>query len=202
VPHGSRPKLRKGDVVHVTVKLKKGLPSLRYGEALKVVRGAIGRVNQGDRIRIVEYSIQSNHLHMLVEASNSAHLSSGMASLNTGLGMRLNRVWKRTGEGSVFRERFHMVVIKTPTQMRNALKYVLRNDVHHGLRVKGLDPCSSAPSFGGWQQLQGSDRQRAAAASCVSAEPRSWLLRIGWQKSKGRRQPLSLTGNPSLALEA
>jgi REP element-mobilizing transposase RayT len=186
----------------VTIKLKGGLPSLRRGEALDVVRAAIGRVNQGDHVRIVEYSIQSNHVHMLVEASNSADLSKGMASLNTGLGMRLNRTWGRVGQGSVFKERFHMVVISTPRQMRNALRYVLRNDVHHKLNLRTLDPCSSAPSFNGWQQLQGSTRQRAAAANCVSAKPQTWLLRVGWQKTNGQRRLLSTAARPTLALEA
>ena len=200
VPHGSRPEVKKGEVVHVTVKLKRGLPSLRRGEALNVVRAAIGRVNQGAAIRIVEYSIQSNHVHMLIEASNSADLSRGMASLNTGLGMRLNRIWNRTGQGSVFKERFHMVVISTPRQMRNALNYVLRNDVHHGLNLRTLDPCSSAPSFTGWHQLQGSKKQKAAAASCVSAGPQTWLLRVGWQKTKRTHQRLSTAAHPTRAL--
>ncbi len=201
VAHGSRPELKKGDVVHVTVKLKGGLPSLRRGKALEVVLAAIERVNEKGLVRIVEFSIQSNHVHLLVEASNSADLSSGMASLNTGLGMRLNRVWNRVGRGSVLRERFHMVIIRTPRQMRNALRYVLRNDVHHGLNLGTLDPCSSAPSFGGWAQRQGTQVQRVAA-SCVSAQPRTWLLKVGWQKTGGRRQLLSTSAFPSLALEA
>ncbi len=37
-----------------------------------------------------------------------------------------------------------MVVIGTPTQMRNALNYVLRNDVHHGLGQGTLDPALHA----------------------------------------------------------
>jgi REP element-mobilizing transposase RayT len=155
VPHEPRPKMPKGSVAHVTIKLKPGLPSLRKGAALDVVLSAIERVNDGELIRIVEYSVQSNHVHFLVEAANLADLSKGMASLNTGLGMRLNRIWNRTGEGSVFKERFHLVVVNTPTQMRRALNYVLRNDAHHGLNLGRLDPCSSAPAFGGWEQLQG-----------------------------------------------
>ena len=195
VAHGSRPLLKKGEVVHVTIKLEGGLPSLRKGEALAVVLAAIERVNKGGVIQIVEFSIQSNHVHLIVEASSSADLSRGMASLNTGLGMRLNRIWNRVGEGSVFKERFHMVVIGNPTQMRRVLNYVLRNDVHHQLGLGRLDPCSSAPSFGGWQELQdaGSKAETAEAArACVSVEPRVWLLKKGWWKVSGGEQRLSL----------
>ena len=122
---------------------------------------------------------------------NSADLSRGMASLNTGLGMRLNRIWNRTAQknlGSVFKERFHMVVVGSPTQMRHLLNYVLRNDVHHGLGLGKLDPCSSAPSFGGWCELQDADargRTAEAAKECVSVEARVWLLKKGWWKVSG-----------------
>ncbi len=139
------------------------------------IEAAIARVNEGADVRIVQYSIQSNHLHLIVEASNSADLSRGMTSLNTGLGMRLNRLWCRVGLGSIFVDRFHLEVVKTPTQARNLLVYVLRNDVHHGLGLHGLDPCSSAPSFGGFQE-----RQSGRVSPCVSAEPQTWLLRTGW----------------------
>ena len=194
MPHGSRPRMKKSDVAHVTIKLKKGLPSLRGGEALAVVLAAIRRVNQGERIQIVEFSVQSNHVHLIVEAANSADLSRGMASLNTGLGMRLHRLWNRTGEGSIFKERFHLVVIQNPTQMRHALNYVLRNDVHHGMDLRTLDPCSSAASFGGWQELQGAEakaRTARAARECVTTAPQTWLLRTGWQVTKDGRQKLS-----------
>ena len=202
VAHGSRPEMPKGSVAHVTIKLKAGLPSLRKGEALAVVRAAIERVNAGKKIRIVEYSIQSNHVHLIVEAANSADLSAGMASLNTGLGMRLNRVWDRVGQGSVFAERFHLVLVSSPPQMRRALNYVLRNDVHHRLHLKGLDPCSSAPAFAGWEQLQGiasKARTAAAAKRCVSTKPQTWLLRVGWQQVKGAEGLLSTEQWPSIA---
>ena len=170
--------MAKSGVAHVTIKLKKGLKSLRRKEELAVVMAAIARVNGGGRVRIVEFSIMSNHVHMLVEARNSADLSKGMASLNTGLGMRLNRLWDRVGEGSVFLERFHLEVIKSPTQMRRVLTYVLRNDVRHGLGLGRLDPCSSAMSFGGFVERQGGPKR-----ACVSAEAQTWLLRMGWMEA-------------------
>ena len=151
-------------------------------------------LEQGGLVRIVEFSIQSNHVHLVVEAANSADLSRGMQSLNTGLGMRLNRIWHRTGLGSVFKERFHLVVIDNPTQMRRVLNYVLRNDVHHGLELRTLDPCSSAPSFGGWKELQGPEaraKTAKAARACVSLEPETWLLKTGWQVMGEEMEQLS-----------
>jgi REP element-mobilizing transposase RayT len=171
-------------VAHVTVKLKKGFRSLRRKDEMAIIEAAIGRVNGGEEVRIVEYSVMSNHIHLIVEASSSADLSKGMASLNTGLGMRLNRLWGRVGQGSVFAERFHLEVIKNPTQARNLLVYVLRNDVHHGLGLGVLDPCSSAPFFGGFKERQGNQR-----GGCVAAEPQTWMLRVGWRRAEARPKP-------------
>ncbi|WP_419190715.1 transposase [Saltatorellus ferox] len=78
-------------MAHVTIKLKRGFRSLRKKEEMAVLRAAIARVNQGELVRIVEFSVMSNHVHLIVEAENSGDLSKGMASLNTGLG--LNRLW-------------------------------------------------------------------------------------------------------------
>ena len=135
----------------------------------------------------------SNHIHLIAEARDSAHLSKGMASFNTGLGMRLNRLWDRVGQGSVFLERFHLEVITSPTQMRNVLTYVLRNDVHHRMGLKGLDPCSSAVSFGGFVERQGGPK-----VPCVSVEAQTWLLRVGWMEA-GRKGLLTIQDSPRVA---
>ena len=178
--------MAKSGVALVTIKLKKGLKSLRRTVELAVVMAAIARVNAGGDVRIVEFSIMSNHIHLIAEAKDSARLSKGMASFNTGLGMRLNRLWDRVGQGSVFLERFHLEVIKSPTQMRNVLTYVLRNDVHHRMGLGGLDPCSSAVSFGGFVERQG-----GAKVPCVSVEAQTWLLRVGWMEA-GRKGLLTI----------
>ncbi|WP_419190272.1 transposase [Saltatorellus ferox] len=178
----------------MTIKLKKGFRSLRGKEELAIIEAAIARVNKGGDVQIVEYSVMSNHIHLISEASNSADLSKGMASLNTGLGMRLNRLWRRVGQGSVFLDRFHLEIAKTPTQVRNLLVYVLRNDVHHGLGLSTLDPCSSAPSFEGLR-----DWQSGQEGSSVSAKPQTWLLREGWKRGGGKGL-LSIQDLPSVSM--
>ena len=70
VPHSSREEMRKGDVAHVTVKLKKGLRSLRRKAEFAIIRLAIARVNEGTHVRIVAFSVRSDHLHLVLGASN------------------------------------------------------------------------------------------------------------------------------------
>jgi hypothetical protein len=86
----------------------------------------------------------------------------------------LNRLWKRSGR--VFSDRFHARPLRTPREVRSALAYVLHNARRHGLRLLGVDPCSSGPWFDGWRQglvLEG-DGPCARAAT--------WLLREGWRR--------------------
>ena len=94
------------------------------------------------------------------------------------------------------------MVVRSPRQTRHLLNYVLRNDVHHGLGLRTLDPCSSAASFGGWKELQSAEgraRTREAARACVSVEARVWILRAGWQGAAGNEEKLSIGRGPRVA---
>jgi hypothetical protein len=43
--------------------------------------------------------------------------------------------------------------LDTPTQVRNALVYVLQNAKRHGVTLRGLlDHCSTAPAFEAWRE--------------------------------------------------
>jgi len=90
----------------------------------------------------------------------------------------VNRVFGRRGK--VLDGRFHSVVLRTPTQVRYALRYVLLNARKHGTALRGPDPASSGRWFNG-------SRGRAAETDAMGgpvevAAPRSWLLQTGWRK--------------------
>jgi hypothetical protein len=56
----------------------------------------------------------------------------------------------------------------TPTEVRNALRYVLGNAWRHGIRyVDGVDPFTSAD-----------------ASSVALPGLRTWLLRRGWRRAR------------------
>ena len=69
IAHARRPPLASRFPVHVTLKLEDWLPSLRDSELLPVVEGALRDSKERDGFRLVHYSIQDHHLHLLVEAS-------------------------------------------------------------------------------------------------------------------------------------
>ena len=101
--------------------------------------------------RVVHVSIQSNHVHLLVEADDKQALARGMQGFAISAAKRLNRELRRR-RGEVFAFRYHATPVTNPTQARNAISYILNNWRHHGCatRTWRIDPYSSAESFHDW----------------------------------------------------
>jgi REP element-mobilizing transposase RayT len=89
-------------------------------------------------MRIIEFSVLGNHLHVLVEAESSVALSRGMQGLNVRIAKALNGVMQR--RGSVFDDHYHSRLLPTPTQLVKAIGYILGNHEHHYGRSRGVDP--------------------------------------------------------------
>src|SRR5262245_28712674 len=66
--HEKRAKMSRSNPLHVTLRLIDGLPSLRRGEALEIVREALAAARDRFGMRIAHYSIQHNHVHLVIEA--------------------------------------------------------------------------------------------------------------------------------------
>jgi REP element-mobilizing transposase RayT len=147
-------------------------------------------------LAISHFAILSNHVHLIVEPRSSS-LRAEMQSLCISLAKRLNAVARRTG--AVFQGRYHLHVLRTPTEVRRALNYVLTNEAHHRLRggarkrklTVRVDPFSSAFSFKDWKILFGarvellqsawSDDWVEAWLSEILQPPSTWLLTRGWK---------------------
>jgi REP element-mobilizing transposase RayT len=91
------------------------------------VRSAIAslRASRADEFRVVQFSIQGNHVHLLVEASDRRALSSGLRSLVIRLARQLNRLLMR--KGPVWADRWHERALTSPRAVRHAIVYVLTN---------------------------------------------------------------------------
>jgi hypothetical protein len=185
--------------VHVTFRARKIGGSLRQERVLKLLKAALGRLALvANGFQVVHYSVQHDHVHLIVEAGARGdiveaerRLRRGIAGLAVSLAKRLNGMLKR--RGSVWGDRHHRRDLETPAEVRRTLLYVLKNAAHHGLmRADRLDPFSTSFAFDGW------------AARVVKAEtepwarrPRTWLLALGWLRAGGRLRP---TETPRLAL--
>ncbi len=169
--------------MHVTIRLRRDLAGLRNFELAKALKRAFVRGCHKVGFRICQFSIQSNHVHLIVEASSADRLARGMQGWSVRVVRGLNRMLGR--KGSMLDDRYHAEVITTPRQMRNALVYVLQNARRHGVRLErawhGVDPFSSAWWFDGWRD----DRWRRGLVSADEppvAAPGSWLLTTGWRR--------------------
>ncbi len=164
------------------MRVARGLPSLRSETVFVVLRGAI-RAGQRQDFRVTHFSIQRDHVHMLVEAADGPALSSGMRGLAIRMARRLNVLLRR--RGTVWCDRWHGHELASPREVRNALMYVLFNGTKHGAVPLGLDPCASvywcADVFAdsAYRTLLGS----SSRARDNPVEPaRTWLLHAGWRR--------------------
>src|SRR5688572_10636699 len=130
-------------------------------------------------MRIVHYSIQTNHLHLIVEADDRRALAKGMQGLLVRIAKNLNkRCWDR--KGKVFADRYHSREVKSLREVRNVLVYVLRNAPKHGNHFVGMDEYSSGAWFDGWERAPSSPPGPRTLVTCVP--PRGWAMRIGWRR--------------------
>ncbi|MBL8897100.1 MAG: transposase [Planctomycetes bacterium] len=181
MPHRQRAMKKRDQPLLITVRLADGLPSLRRGGALKVVLAALGASSDRHEMKIIHYSIQANHLHLLVEADDRKCVARAMNSLLSPLARALNKLWARRGK--VFPERYHDEVITTPTQARNALRYVLQNGKKHGVVPQAsIDLCSSALVFDGWKERPSIASITTAPVVAAVARASTWLLTTGWRR--------------------
>ena len=203
-PHKERPELKAWWPVHVVLRVHADIENMRKRHLYQALREATIAValrelsfGTDDAFRIVHISIQHNHVHMLVEAANKTALSRGMQSFQISAAKHINRMYsehaglERRRRGTVFPDRFHQEIIKTPRQARRALSYVLNNwrkhreDRPRWTRTWKVDPFSTGALFSGWKERADANtlfRWPTTYEPLVVYVPQTWLLRTGWQK--------------------
>ena len=164
---------------------------MRKRRAFKAVMRSFAAGKHGVKgtagFRLTQFAVLGNHMHLMVEADSREHLARAMTGLKTRIARALNKVWVRSGK--VFVERYHDVVLGTPSQVKNALNYILHNGRKHGIAglERWFDPCSSARWFDGFGDAIPDTEWPASLAHA-----RTWLLSMGWR----RRGLLTLVPGP------
>jgi REP element-mobilizing transposase RayT len=147
VSHDAREPLNARFPVHVTVRVMPHVFNLRSRRSFRVLRRAFSAGGERFGMRLCEFSVQGNHLHFLVEAEGRRALSRGMQGLGIRIAKGLNRVMSKRGQ--VLGDRYHARILRTPLDVRRALRYVRTNhDIHRarwGEPKLGIpDPLSTA----------------------------------------------------------
>ena len=192
--HQRREAFRANQPIHVTLRIEPAIGNLRRRDAYHAMRRAMRTVLDRDDFRIVQISLERDHAHLIVEATDRIALASGMHVFETVAAKLLNKVVTReTGRlrrGRVFGDRYHAVVIRSPKQMRNTLAYVLNNwrrhkqDQHADTMFWDVDYFSSGATFTGWKERDGTPHPLPKGYEPLPVRgPKTWLLSVGWRKA-------------------
>ena len=167
VSHLKRPRFAARHPVHVTMRMLPSVGFLRGAKRYRAIESALRMARERLGVRIVHFSVQGTHLHLLVEAEDAAALARAVQGLAIRLARALNRVAHR--KGKAFADRYHGRVLRTRLEVALAIRYILQNFRHHlreDVAPRGEDPCSSAM----WLRLPLSPDAPVVA-------PRTWLAR-------------------------
>jgi REP element-mobilizing transposase RayT len=207
-----RPAHSRAHPLHITLSVKRAVPSLREHRLFAAVRKALADGKQHFGFALVHFSVQRDHLHLVAEAKDRRALSRGMQGLSIRVARAVNQQLGRTGR--LFADRYHARALKTPRSVRLALRYVLLNIRKHARAPQGsagelverrrasrapqgsagfVDACSSAPWFVGFSRpgelaFGAREARREWAGTNASGEPPvvlpgSWLLCSGWKRA-------------------
>jgi len=179
--HTARPPLSPHHPVHVTLRVRREVWNLRSRRSFRFVEAALRAAKGADDARFVHYSVQGNHIHLIVEASDRVRLWRRVQGFEIRVARGLNRMMGR--KGAVFSDRYHARVLKTPLEVKRALAYVLSNRARHVPKATGIDPYSSGPWFVGWRHPP----REVPVVPCLERgppvrAPGTWLLRAGWKR--------------------
>ena len=186
VSHDTRPTLSRHHPVHITLRVQRDVPHLRTKRSYRAIAKAMQAGKQRFGFRLVHHAVQSNHIHLIVEAKDRRALSRGMQGLSIRIARALNRACDR--QGKVFSARYHAHALRSPSETKRAIHYVLNNWRKHGRQggrfypSRSLDWFSSALQFDGWR----GNPDRSSPQWIVpdtTTSPHGWLLKVGWRRS-------------------
>lgn len=170
VAHRARGEWTRPVPLHVTLRMAPHVYNLRSRRSFRVIAAALRLGGDRFNVRVIEFSVQGNHIHLVVEAPNRRALARAIQGFSIRVAKGLNRMMGRTGR--VFDDRYHARVLRTPTEVRHAIQYVLSNARKHAAErgetyAPGyVDPYSSA-----------------GAPDLALPVAQTWLLRVGWKRA-------------------
>jgi REP element-mobilizing transposase RayT len=172
---------------HVTLRVRSDVPSLRTVRIVHEIERTFADGCERPGFRLVHYSLQGNHAHLIVEAQDREALGRGMNAIGARLARAVNRAARRTGR--VLSDRYHHRTLRTPREMHRALRYVLLNSRRHDANARAgfaapvrLDPASSARWFDGWKRGATPTDDAKRPDRPAVARPRLWLVTVGWRR--------------------
>jgi REP element-mobilizing transposase RayT len=145
--HRTRAELKCPTAFHVTLRIMFGVCSLRSRRLFFAVANALLRGASRFGVRIIQYTVLGNHIHLLVEAPDSKQLPRAMKGVGVRLARGINRVLGRRGQ--VIADRYYSRPLYTPLDVSYVTAYIRENYRKHMAQAGKqlprdfIDPCSS-----------------------------------------------------------
>ncbi len=143
--HTVRPEISSRYPLHINVKIQKNLPNLRTKKLFAIVKRAIARARLRG-FRINHFAVLKNHIHLIAEGEDKVQMGKAMQSFTLSLAKSINGACRR--KGKVFVDRYHLHILRTPIEVKNALIYIFKNAAKHYKLENIFDPYSSLIPFG------------------------------------------------------
>jgi putative transposase len=156
--------------LHVVLRVRREVGRLRQTVRFKHMKRAFRDGCSRFGLRLCDFSVQDNHIHLIVEADDKQALSRGMQALEIRLAWHINLT--RQIAGTVFSDRYYARPLRTRAEVINALQYVRYNWHKHraekGLLVdwREIDPFSTLSGDAQWYDDE----------NMTVARPKTWLL--------------------------
>ena len=170
VAHRTREKISHRTPLHINFKFRL---IIRNKDALKLLKRAIKNARRMG-LEVIHGSLQSNHIHLIVETPTNQTLTKGMRSLTITFAKGINK-------GRIQLERYHLHVLRSPRETKNVTTYVLFNKQKH---EKGtcstIDGYSSV--YGNKDLIKAFARETKTLLKVLPADPwntpkpKTWLL--------------------------
>jgi REP element-mobilizing transposase RayT len=120
VSHRTREVVTKRTPQHINFKFN---CRIKNKECLKLLKRSIQNAKKTG-LKIIHFSLQSNHVHLITEAEDNKTLTQGMRALTITFAKGLKK-------GKIQIERYHLHVLKSIKEAKFAIQYVLFNQQKH-----------------------------------------------------------------------
>jgi len=189
VAHRPRPEISKHEPLNLTMRLHRLIKTLRNERAIALVYRCLAAGADRFQGRVIHFSVQRDHIHLVAEAENKESLTRFMKGLSGRIAKRLNKFLNRRGQ--VISDRYHATALTCPTQVKSAIAYVLNNYRHHAAQrnrrvpTGWVDPCSNGYAFDGWTTTP-EVSNRPPFPLPPLPQPRTFLLTVLWWRKAGK----------------
>lgn len=140
IRHTKRERFFQNSSLHLTIKVRKTSAEIKSKAILKILHYAIMRARRKG-LKVIHYTLEHDHVHLLVEARNNRLLHKGMQSFGITFAKNINRI--KQGKGTVYKNRYHLRILKTAREVKTVMNYIFTNGIKHGRTSCAIDPYNS-----------------------------------------------------------